>query len=182
MTLCRRIFLSVLAATTASLSMLGLATVDDDKVVRLVSAMKADDAELLKLRRAVEWSVRDGKSTQQYLECATSFSKSSFTAIFAKTFHESLTPDEIDDAVAFFEGPLGQKLIARRFALAHRTPGEPPPDSVPSYSESELQALRVIAKKTWGSKLIRYTVVDQPAHRQAVRDKTDELLQTCSGR
>jgi Uncharacterized protein conserved in bacteria (DUF2059) len=182
MTLCRPIFFSVLAATAASLSMLGPAAADNDKVVRLISAMKADDAEMLKLRRAVEWSVRDGRATQQYLECATSFSKSSFTPIFAKTFQEALSPDEIDDAVAFFEGPLGQKLIARRFALAYRAPGEPPPDSVPSYSESELQELRVIGKRTWGSKLIRYTVVDQPAHRQAVRAKTDDLLQTCSGR
>jgi hypothetical protein len=178
----RHVFFSVFAATAASLSMPGPATADNDKVVRLVSAMKADDAELLKLRRSVEWAVRDGKATQRYLGCAASYSKSSFTSIFVKTFQEALTPDEIDDAIAFFEGDLGQKVIARRLALAYRTPGDPPPDSVPSYSESELQELRVVTKRAWAPRLIRYTVVDQPAHRQAVRDKVDELLQACSGR
>jgi hypothetical protein len=177
-----RIFLAVFTWFVASPSTLGVAIAGNESVVRLISAMKADQADLLKLRLAVELSVRDGKGTQEYLDCVKSFSTSSFTSIYAKTFEESLSSDEIDDAIAFFEQPLGRKFIARRFALAYRVAGNPNPEPVPSYSESELQELRVIAKRAWGEKLMRYTLVRQPAHTQAVEEKTDELLRTCSGR
>lgn len=177
-----RILLVVLTGVVASPSLLGPAMAADDSAMRLVSAMKSDYADLLKLQLAVEWAFRDGKVTQDYLDCVKSFSRSSFTPIFAKTFRDSLTQDEIDDAVAFFESPLGQKVIARRLAIVHRIPGEPYPESVPTYSKSDLRELRAIAKRPWGEKLIRYTVIDQPTHKQAVNDKAEELMQTCSGR
>ena len=119
-----RILLAVCTGVVASPLMHGVAIAVNESVVRLVSAMKADQEDLLKLRLAVEWSIRDGKGTENYLDCVKSFSTSSFTSIYAKTFEDSLTPDEIDDAIVFFEGPLGQKMVARRFAqLINRVPG-----------------------------------------------------------
>jgi hypothetical protein len=177
-----RIPLVVLAGLLVAPSLLGPARGADDSAVRLVSAMKSDYADLLKLQLSAEWAYRDGKVTQQTLDCVKALSRSSFTPIFAKTFRDALTQDEIEDALTFFESPLGQKVIARRIAIVHRIPGDPYPGSVPTYTKDDLHELRGIAKKSWGEKLIRYTVVDQPAHKKAVNDKADELLQSCAGR
>jgi hypothetical protein len=176
--------LQLLLLTTgiAAQPLFGQTHTQGENAIRLVVAMKADQSDLTKLQKAVEWSVRDGKSTQKDLECVKSLPQDSFTAIYAKTFQDSLTADEINDAASFFETPLGQKFIARRIALAYKVPGESNSTSAPGYSETDLKELRVIAKKTWGEKLLRYTVVDTPAHKQAVEAKIDELLKFCSTR
>lgn len=115
---------------------ISLAIEASESTLRLVTAMKADYSELLRLKLAVEAAFRDGKGTQKFVECVKSIPTSSFTAIFAKTFQDALTPEEIDDALRFFEGPSGENRL-------------------------------------------RYTVANQPAHRRAVEDKTDELIGTC---
>lgn len=143
--------------------------VTDYDSLRLVSAMREDER---MLRSALAQKLQRAGLSEQDKECLERIEYPEITDILAREIGARMTAVEVRDALGYFQGPSGRKVVARELQLN---------DAVP-LTTAEQAALKKFKQRAAGRKLFRDLILKSPAVMAEVTARLDRHLRNCAYR
>ena len=147
--------------------------------VRLMKAMRLDEAALLSLQVPyLEGYKRNpdkpiSNDEKEFLQCLKSTPTSIFSDFIVDEITEKLSADEVQDAIDFFEGRVGVKIISQALDT----------DNVelqPEFTDSEAKALSRFKMTSSGNKiLLKKTLYSTELFRK-LNKKNNEISHICA--
>jgi len=146
----------------------------------LVVAMGADDSAAVGIHLGYRALVEEGAATKVMSECMQHVESGAFTDTFAKVLADQLSPEELQQALAFYQSDPGKKFVVAQSVSTYEQFGYPPPQQKPQLTEAESAAVDAFGQTPAGTKLLGDAVLtNSDQGRQAARAKILELQDAC---
>jgi hypothetical protein len=157
-----------------------------DNPTALVRAMRADVIVLEASKSALSRAASEGHFTAAQLECFKKLPASAFTADLARFLTSQLTPEQIVEAIAFYESQPGIKFVDFLFETFRRESGgsftATPTGSEPM-TVDDLKAVRAFTVTRVGTILVEDRVLLMSQQSREITQKiVGKRLSACGAR
>jgi hypothetical protein len=130
---------------------------------------------------AKQWASRGAISAGQ-LSCVQRLVPSDLYQVVEESIASALTPQERAEANRFFDTSVGQKYLKHGLLQIYSAVGDKAPEPLPTFSGSEYKEVATFASTSAGQALITRQVMQSASAKQALNDRTRELMEQCRAR
>lgn len=137
--------------------------------LRLVGAMREDER---LLRSALSERLRRTGLSERDMECLDRFEYPEITDIVADQVKSRMTAVEVRDALGFFQGASGRRLVARELGSSSEGP----------FTTADQTELEKFKRRPAGRKLFRDLILKNPAAQAEAMARLERHLEDCAFR
>jgi hypothetical protein len=134
---------------------------------------------LIGMQLSVGKAASQGKVPNSVVTCVNQLPSDSFVPVFHALMEETLSSEEISSTEQFFQSAIGRKYAKHGVTQLYTAVGESPPESAPTFSDSEYAELERFSQTSAGEKLMLRKIMESEPARRAVSARIQELLASC---